>query len=133
MLVLWIQALTSCEPPASRTSPHPLVGAWLASDGTIFDFRDDGTFHGIDFRKHEIWGNWVKLSETRIGFQSHLHTSFYHPQYAIIDRQSRDRMDYIVSDGNQFIQADRISREKAQAAIELLVEPNLPRPEPRAR
>lgn len=130
VLAFMISAFSSCNPPASKKAPHPLVGAWLATDGTIFDFREDGTFHGIDFRKREIWGNWVKLSETRIGFQSLLHKSYYHPQYAIIDSGSRDRMNYIVSDGQHYIQADRIAREKALAAIEVLIEPNLPKPRP---
>ena len=44
----------ACEP---RRAGHALEGGWLADDGTVFVFRPDGTFHGYDFRKHEIWGN----------------------------------------------------------------------------
>lgn len=118
--------LTACEPPRGA---HPLEGGWLADDGTIFVFRPDGTFHGIDFRKREIWGNWVTLSPTRIGFQSLLHDSFYNPQYAIINETNAARMDYIVTGGNHFIGARRVSPAEADAAVRLVAEPQVYRPD----
>lgn len=114
----------SCDTQQTQTK-HPMIGAWLAHDGTIFNFRDDGTFHGIDLRKKEIWGNWVTLSKSRIGFQSLLHDSYYHPQYAIIQESNPDAMDYIVTGGTHFISASRIDPAKAAAAIELVVTPRL--------
>ncbi len=105
-----------------------MEGGWLADDGTVFLFRPDGTFHGYDFRKREIWGNWVTLSNVRIGFQSLLHDSFYNPQYAILDATNRDRMDYIVTGGNHFIGARRVTPEEASAAVRLVVESALHRP-----
>lgn len=115
----------SCDRPNFLSSHHRLVGAWLASDGTIFHFRSDGTFHGIDYRKREIWGNWVTLSNSRIGFQSLLHDSFYQPQYAIIREADSDKMDYIVTGGVHFIAASRIDPAKADAAIEMVVRPDV--------
>jgi hypothetical protein len=100
----------------------------LADDGTVFLFRPDGTFHGYDFRKREIWGNWVTLSNVRIGFQSLLHDSFYNAQYAILDATNRDRMDYIVTGGNHFIGAHRVTPEEAAAAVRLVVKSAVHRP-----
>jgi hypothetical protein len=122
--------LSSCDSQSPRSRDHVLVGGWLAEDGTIFNFRPDGTFHGIDWRRKEIWGNWVTLSDTRIGFQSLLHDSSYEPQYAIIDKANHDAMDYIVTGGTGFIHAKRIPPDKADAATELVVEPSLHYPEP---
>ena len=116
----------ACEP---RRAGHALEGGWLADDGTVFVFRPDGTFHGYDFRKNEIWGNWVSLSRVRIGFQSLLHDSFYNPQYAILDEMNHDRMNYIVTGGNNFIGARRVDPEEAAAAVRLVVEPKVHRPE----
>ena len=121
--------LCSCDQAAMQGQRHPLVGAWLATDGTIFHFRDDRTFHGLDFRKREIWGNWVILSDSRIGFQSLLHDSFYDPQYAVIRKDDRNAMDYIVTGGTHFIPATRIDPSKADAAIELVIRPGLHLPE----
>lgn len=124
-LVLAAFLLTACEPPRGA---HPLEGGWLADDGTVFVFRPDGTFHGIDWRKREIWGNWVTLSPSRIGFQSLLHDSFYNPQYAIINATNTARMDYIVTGGNNFIAARRVPPAEAEAAVRLVAEPQVQRP-----
>jgi hypothetical protein len=121
--------LTACEQPAPAPRNHVLQGAWLADDGTIFIFRPDGTFHGVDFRRREIWGNWVKLSNQRIGFQSLLHDSYYNPQYAIIDPDDANAMDYIVTGGNNFIRAKRIPATEAQFAVDLIIAPEIHRPE----
>ncbi len=128
LLAVMIGLLAGCGPSATNARTHPLVGAWLAEDGTIFDFRSDGTFHGVDFRKREIWGNWVTLSPSRIGFQSLLHDSFYDPQYAIIRERDADAMDYIVTGGNGFIAARRMETANARAAIEAVVAPQVHRP-----
>ncbi len=129
LTLLALVTLTSCEEPRPTADPtHSLVGAWLATDGTIFDFRSDGTFHGIDYAKREIWGNWIELSPARIGFQSLLHTTAYDPQYAIINQDDPDSMDYIYANGNAFIPAQRISVESARSAIELIVEPQIHHP-----
>ncbi len=126
--------LASCQDPSPPARTHALAGGWLATDGTIFDFRGDGTFHGVDWRGREIWGNWVTLSPTRIGFQSLMHDASYRPQYAIIDGDDRNRMDYIVTGGTHFIRARRVSPEEARAATALIVEPKLHRPgKPAAR
>ena len=126
-----ILSFSSCNVPTQETNPpkHALVGAWLATDGTIFNFHDDGTFHGIDFRKKEIWGNWVTLSPARIGFQSLLHDSSYQPQYAIIDPKNKNEMDYIVTGGTNFIHAKRIATEKANTTIEMVAEPQVHSPQ----
>ena len=117
--------LCSCDRHRPQETRHPLVGAWLANDGTIFHFRNDGSFHGIDWRKKEIWGNWVILSDSRIGFQSLLHDASYRPQYAVIRDQYPDRMDYIITDGTSFIAARRTDPAKAEAAIETAIQPGL--------
>lgn len=118
--------------PAPALAPvpaeHVLAGAWLADDGTVFIFRADGTFHGFDYTHKEIWGNWVTLSPSRIGFQSLLHNASYLPQYAIIDKTDRDAMDYIVTRGSSFIHAKRIPLVKAEDAVEVVVEPQVQRP-----
>lgn len=124
-LLLAVFLLAGCERPREA---HPLEGGWLADDGTIFVFRPDGTFHGIDWRKREIWGNWVTLSPARIGFQSLLHDSFYNPQYAIINATNTARMDYIVTGGDNFIRARRVDPQEAVAAVRLVVEPEVRRP-----
>lgn len=124
-VVVSLFGVISCEKSNALEPSHLLEGAWQAEDGTLFHFRNDGTFHGIDFRKREIWGNWVTLSETRIGFQSLLHDSYYSPQYAVIDKSSKDQMDYIVTGGTHFLHATRIPTAKADAAIELVAGPGL--------
>jgi hypothetical protein len=124
-ILLAAALLTACAPVRD---PHPLEGGWLADDGTVFVFRPDGTFHGYDFRRREIWGNWVALSPARIGFQSLLHDSFYDPQYAIIDATNSARMDYIVTGGNHFIGARRVDPAEADAAVRMVVEPQVHRP-----
>lgn len=129
MLLVFAALLGACD--GSRTAPpkeHALVGGWAATDGTLFHFRADGTFHGVSCAQKELWGNWVTLSDTRIGFQSLMHDSFYRPQYAIISENSRDQMDYIVTGGTHFIHANRVTPEKVVAAIELAVEPKVHRP-----
>jgi hypothetical protein len=119
--------LSSCSPPASDANPatHPLVGAWQAEDSTLFVFRSDHSFHGIDFRGREIWGTWVKLSEIRIGFQSLRYDNFYAPQYAIIRPGDPSQMDYINTGNPSFTAAKRTDVKKAEAAIELIAEPKV--------
>jgi hypothetical protein len=110
---------SGCASPGSRphAQRHLLVGAWKAADDTIFIFRNDGTFHGVDCHKIEIWGNWVSLAPNRIGFQSLRHDSFYKPQYAVISK-NENAMNYIVTGGTRFIKAERITIKQAEAAIE---------------
>jgi hypothetical protein len=133
LAVLCVFFTASCERPVispdALEPKHALEGGWLANDGTVFLFRTDGTFHGYDFRKREIWGNWVSLSDVRIGFQSLLHDSFYNPQYAIIDIANKDRMDYIVTGGTHFIPAKRISTADAEAAIKVVVTQGIHHPQ----
>lgn len=124
-ILLAALCLAACEP---ERGTHPLEGGWLADDGTVFVFRPDGTFHGYDWRRKEIWGNWVVLSPVRIGFQSLLHDSFYNPQYAIINATNPARMDYIVTGGTNFIGARRVPPQEAAAAVRLVVEPEVHRP-----
>jgi len=126
---LFLLMMAGCDRPAgSSFKYHPLNGAWLATDGTIFHFRDDGTFHGVNLNHREIWGNWVILSDRRIGFQSLLHDSYYRPQYAIIRESNKDEMDYIVTGGNRFILAERIPTEEAITTIEEIVAPQVHNP-----
>lgn len=100
--------------PAPEPPPrHALVGAWLARDDTVFVFRDDGTFVGVEMRGREIWGNWVTLDAARIGFQSLMHDVSYRPQYAVISAENPARMDYIVTGGTHFIPALRIGSDEA--------------------
>jgi hypothetical protein len=121
--------LGACGPaPQTRVNEHVFVGGWVAADGTLFHFRSDGTFHGADWRKKEIWGNWVMLSDQRIGFQSLLHDSFYNPQYAIINPKNKGSMDYIITDGTRFITARRISPDDAQKRINEIIEPQIIKP-----
>jgi hypothetical protein len=101
---------------AVRRETHPLVGAWLATDGTVFRFREDGTFVGIDYRAREIWGNWVRVNESRIGFQSLFHRGQYAPQYAVIS-DNPNVMNYIYSQSDNFIKAERITDKDAEAII----------------
>lgn len=116
----------SVDEAAKETIPiHPMQGGWLGADGTVFHFRNDMTFHGYDFRHREIWGNWVVLSNERIGFQSLMHDSFYNPQYAFIQAEDRQKMDYIVTSGKHFISAERIPDSEAISAINLMVRKNL--------
>jgi hypothetical protein len=58
-----------------------------------------------------------------------LHDSFYNPQYAIVDAMNPNRMNYIVTGGNRFIGARRVDPEEAAAAVRLIVEPKVHRPE----
>lgn len=95
---------------------HPLIGAWLAEDGTVFRFRSDGTFVGIDYRAREIWGNWVKINDARIGFQSLFHRGQYPPQYAVIS-ENPNSMNYIYSNSDNFIKAERITDKDAETII----------------
>ena len=130
IFVSLILCLSACHPPATPGVPdHVLVGGWVADDGTIFLFRSDGSFHGVDWKKREIWGNWVGLSDQRIGFQSLMHSSFYNPQYAVINPKNKGSMDYIVSDGTRFISGRRIPPEDAQSRIEAIVEPQVLNPQ----
>ncbi len=100
---------------------HTLVGAWKASDDTLFIFRNDGSFYGVDWKDHEIWGNWVQLSPKRIGFQSLRHDSFYNPQYAVIS-ENKDAMSYIITGGTRFIKARRIKEKEAATEIEKILD-----------
>lgn len=104
-------------PPNLYERKHALIGAWKATDGTIFVFRNDGTFHGIDWHHREIWGNWVTLAPNRIGFQSLTHDSYYLPQYAVIS-DHKNIMNYIITGGKRFIQAERITNIQAADEIE---------------
>ncbi len=120
--------LVSCSPKDTAPAAHVLVGAWQAEDQTVFIFRDDHTFHGIDFRQIEIWGTWVKLSETRIGFQSLRYDGYYNPQYAIIHTNNFEQMDYINTGNPSFTAAKRIDLKKAEAFIEVTAEPKVLKP-----
>ena len=93
---------------------HPLVGSWQASDGTVFVFRKDGTFVGRDYVNRRIFGNWVELDGSRIGFQTLMHTSAYAPQYA---ETTPGGMRYAYSDGSRFVNAKRLSAAKAMEKI----------------
>jgi len=93
---------------------HPLVGSWQASDGTVFVFRKDGTFVGRDYVNRRIFGNWVELDGSRIGFQTLMHTSAYAPQYA---ETTPSGMRYAYSDGSRFVNAKRLSAAKAMEKI----------------
>lgn len=128
-LSLGLLPFWSCQKKEfSSLEKHPLLGAWIADDNTIFHFRKDGTFHGLDWRQNEIWGNWVVLSETRIGFHSLLHDRSYRPQYAIIRNGESNKMDYIVTNGTHFISATRISAGDAKFWLEKIVEPKVHKP-----
>ncbi|HSY18631.1 MAG TPA: hypothetical protein VK815_09870 [Candidatus Acidoferrales bacterium] len=62
---------------------HALVGCWQAKeDPTVLIFRRDGTFIGQDFKKQRIFGTWVTVNKSEIGFQSLYYSGFYNPQYA---------------------------------------------------
>lgn len=93
---------------------HPLVGSWEASDGTVFVFRKDGTFVGRDYMNRRIFGNWVELDGSRIGFQTLMHTSAYAPQYAEATTRG---MRYAYSDGSRFVNARRLNAAKAMEKI----------------
>jgi len=93
---------------------HPLVGSWQASDGTVFVFRKDGTFVGRDYVNRKIFGNWVELDGSRIGFQTLMHTSAYAPQYA---ETTPSGMRYAYSDGSRFVNAKRLSAATAMQKI----------------
>ena len=75
---------TSNSSPATQTHhKHILVGCWQAKeDPTVLIFRADGTFIGQDFKKQRIFGTWVVLNKSQIGFQSLYYSGFYNPQYA---------------------------------------------------
>lgn len=106
-----------------------MQGGWLCADGTVFHFREDKSFHGYDFRHRELWGNWVVLSEARIGFQSLMHDAFYNPQYAIVNVENPEEMNYIVTGGDHFISAERIPEAEAVAAINLVIAKTIHSPE----
>lgn len=65
---------------------------------------------------------------TRIGFQSLLHDSFYRPQYATLRDGDPDRMDYIVTGGTHFIEAERIDLLFARAEVERIIAPQVHQP-----
>jgi len=80
MLLLGATGCATCH--TSRHN-HALVGCWQAKeDPTVLIFRKDGTFIGQDFKKQRIFGTWVTLNQTQIGFQSLFYSGFYNPQYA---------------------------------------------------
>lgn len=123
---LALVAVISCNTDSNKSSTaHALVGAWQAEDKTVFLFRNDHSFHGIDFVGREIWGTWVELSDTRIGFQSLSYDSSYRPQYAIIRSEDSNQMDYINTGNISFTAAKRIEPEKAQIFIEMTATPLL--------
>jgi hypothetical protein len=122
-------AVISCNRDSTKSAAaHALVGAWQAEDKTVFLFRNDHSFHGIDFVGREIWGTWVELSDSRIGFQSLSYDSSYRPQYAIIRTEDSNQMDYINTGNISFTAAKRIEPEKAQIFIEMTATPMLHRP-----
>jgi hypothetical protein len=110
-LLLCLVGLSGC---IKVKPPHPLVGSWEASDGTVFVFRKDGTFVGRDYVNRRIFGNWVELDGSRIGFQTLMHTSAYAPQYA---ETAPGGMRYAYSDGSRFVNAKRLSGAKAMKKI----------------
>jgi hypothetical protein len=118
--------VSSVSPPLAET--HALVGGWKATDDTIFVFRNNGTFHGLDWHDREIWGNWVSLAPNRIGFQSLTHDSFYNPQYAVIS-EDKNIMNYIVTGGTRFIEAERIAIDEAETIIDKQLEGRVILPE----
>lgn len=97
---------------------HPLVGAWHASDSTVFIFRNDGTFVGRDYMNRRIFGNWVELDESHIGFQTLMHAGGYLPQYAEV---TPDGMRYAYSDASRFV--DAVKMEPADAARQIRAAP----------
>ena len=111
VLCFFLLAPTGC---VKVKPPHPLVGSWKASDGTVFVFRKDGTFIGRDYVNRRIFGNWVELDGSRIGFQTLMHASAYAPQYAEI---TPDGMRYAYSDGSRFVKAKRLGFAKALEEI----------------
>ncbi len=128
IITLFCSCDQSQKHQTTAVSSHILEGGWLASDGTVFLFRADGTFHGFDFRHREIWGNWVTLSKERVGFQSLLHDSYYAPQYAIIANNDTNQMNYIVTGGTHFISAKRLSIEEAEASIKVVIDRTIHKP-----
>lgn len=129
--MLWLSIVVAgCDRKVETVAipRHVLVGGWKADDATIFVYRNDGTFHGVDWRQREIWGNWVKLSDERIGFQSLMHASYYNPQYAIVGKSDANRMDYIISDGTRFISATRIEAEEAEVLINASTQQSVHKP-----
>lgn len=120
--LVFVVAISGCATTYlfSEVKSHKLVGAWKAADNTIFIFRENGSFHGVDWQAREIWGNWVELSPTRIGFQSLTHDNFYRPQYAVISTDE-NRMSYIITGGVRFITAERVDRKEAAAEIDRML------------
>jgi hypothetical protein len=104
---LCLALLSGCGNSGAK---HALVGAWQASDGTVFIFRDDGTFTGRDYVNRRIFGSWVSLDAERIGFQSLMHAGVYLPQYAEVTPQG---MRYAYSDGSRFVEAAKIDPAEA--------------------
>ena len=86
LTLLLLLAVTGCATHYSAHRMHHrhvLIGCWQAKeDPTILIFRDDGTFIGQDFKKQRIFGTWVTLNKSQIGFQSLYYSGFYNPQYA---------------------------------------------------
>jgi len=114
ILVLVLLCLIGVSGCVKVKPPHPLVGSWKASDGTVFVFRKDGTFIGRDYVNRRIFGNWVELDGSRIGFQTLMHASAYAPQYAEV---TPDGMRYAYSDGSRFVKAKRLGFAKALEEI----------------
>lgn len=76
-------ATQKTAPAAQAQHQHILVGCWQAKeDPTVLIFRDDGTFIGQDFKKQRIFGTWIDLGQSQIGFQSLYYSGSYNPQYA---------------------------------------------------
>jgi hypothetical protein len=92
---------------ANGCATKRIQGWWKAGDGTVFNFRGDKTFVGIDYHGTLIWGNWTKLGDDKYGFQSLYHAGYYNPQYAIM---TANGMKYARSNPTvSFISAKRIS------------------------
>jgi len=104
---LCLALLSGCGNPGAK---HALVGAWEAADGTVFIFREDGTFTGRDYVNRRIFGSWVILDAERIGFQSLMHAGVYLPQYAEVTPQG---MRFAYSDGSRFVEAVKMDPAEA--------------------
>jgi hypothetical protein len=83
LILIGVTGCATCTSSLQAQHTHVLVGCWQAKeDPTVLIFRDDGTFVGQDFRKQRIFGTWIVLNKSQIGFQSLYYSGFYNPQYA---------------------------------------------------
>jgi hypothetical protein len=116
-LALLLSGCAHVHPCRLFEADHLIEGAWQATDKTVFIFRHDGTFHGVDYRSREIWGSWVKLSDNRVGFHSLLYDRSYSPQYAVVDPEDRNHMDYIMTGKIKFIETHRMKLADAESFV----------------